>query len=112
MTGSTSNQLEADRIAFRRTQHVLFEVSEERKRQDDKHGHDRDHGLEVWLAILTEEVGEVAKALLELRTARRTQPLSVRLDRLVELDKELVQVAAVAVAMSEVVKVEKAWNEL
>lgn len=40
-------------------------VSQERDSQDAKWGSQRHHSGEKWLAILTEEVGEVAKEVLE-----------------------------------------------
>lgn len=75
---------------------VLFAVAAERERQNLKWG--RTPG--VWpddagvkLAVLTEEVGEVARGLLE-RAA------------LSDLKGELVQVAAVAVAWAEAIDTE------
>ena len=65
---------------------VLAEVKAERDKQDSKWGVQR-HGPDGWLAILTEEVGEVAKSVLE------GNGLHYR--------KELIQVAAVAVAAIE-----------
>lgn len=65
---------------------VLLEVAEERSRQDELWG-EQNHTSWQWLAILTEEVGEVAKAINE------NQPNDYR--------DELVQVAAVAVAAVE-----------
>jgi NTP pyrophosphatase (non-canonical NTP hydrolase) len=72
---------------------ALSLVSGERRRQDEKWG-EQNHTPPVWLAILTEEVGEVAKEIAEYTagpadldaTAYRT---------------ELVHVAAVAVAAIE-----------
>ena len=64
----------------------LIEVSAERKRQDEKWGI-QNHGPDGWLAILAEEVGEVARAILEGRSF--------------DYGKELTQVAAVAIAALE-----------
>jgi NTP pyrophosphatase (non-canonical NTP hydrolase) len=61
-------------------------IIQERKRQDEKWGV-QNHGPSGWLAILVEEVGETAKAILEG---------SVPIYR-----RELTQVAAVAVAALE-----------
>lgn len=61
-------------------------VQDERKKQDKKWG-EQEHGGHAWVSILTEEVGEVAKAINE--------------DDMVEALKELEQVAAVASAMWE-----------
>ena len=65
---------------------VLNLIRDERKRQDDKWGADRNLDNFFWLAILTEEVGETSEAIL------KNLPTS---------EKELVQVAAVAVAWLE-----------
>ena len=66
----------------------------ERIRQDDRWG-EQNHAPEVWLAILSEEIGEMATAMLRLRFAgfpyREVQVLR----------EEAVQVAAVAVAFIE-----------
>ena len=67
----------------------LRPILDERKRQDKKWGV-QNHGPMTWLAILTEEVGEAAKAVLE-GNAEGYQ-------------KELTHVAAVAVAMGECFK--------
>lgn len=68
------------------TSAVLGEVLVERVRQQVKWG-EQNHNAPLWFAILGEEVGEVANAFLERDMANyRT---------------ELIQVAAVAVAMVE-----------
>lgn len=41
-------------------------ISGERKRQDDKFG-EQNHGDLYWLAILLEEVGEAAQAIIQER---------------------------------------------
>lgn len=64
----------------------MNDVKEERLRQNEKWG-EQNHSRLMWCAILTEEVGEVAKAALE--------------DSPSEYREELVQVAAVAVAAIE-----------
>jgi hypothetical protein len=64
----------------------LQRVMEERARQDAKWG-EQNHADLYWLAILTEELGEAAKELIEGRCNRA--------------DKELVEVAAVALAWLE-----------
>lgn len=65
---------------------ILANVQAERERQDVKWGEQNHHPF-VWLAILQEEVGEAAKAALE------GCPL--------DYHKEMIQVAAVAVAALE-----------
>ena len=66
---------------------ILEEVAAERARQDKKWGANRDHSPFFWLTILVEEVGEVAKAILEHDGHG--------------MRKELIQVGAVAVAICE-----------
>lgn len=67
---------------------VLRDIVAERRRQDEKWG-PQDHDPHYWLAILAEELGEAAKATIA-DTVNREQ-----------YRKELVQVAAVAVAAIE-----------
>jgi NTP pyrophosphatase (non-canonical NTP hydrolase) len=67
-------------------ENVLTGIINERKRQDAKWGI-QNHDPFKWLTILTEEVGEAAKAILE--------------GDLIEYIKEMKQVAAVAVAALE-----------
>ncbi|MDC1285225.1 hypothetical protein N8Z33_00900 [Flavobacteriaceae bacterium] len=65
---------------------ILQEIKKERAQQDAKWG-TQDHHPFKWGAILSEEVGETLSAVLE--------------DDMVNYREELVQVAAVAVAMIE-----------
>ncbi len=60
----------------------------ERQRQDEKWGSQRDHEPLFWYAILAEEFGEVANAILEQKSP-------------VEVLSEILQVAAVAVCWAE-----------
>jgi len=69
--------------------HAMVDVLDERRRQDAKFGWPRDHGHETFLAVLTEEVGEVARAILEVRAGA---------DTLDHLREEIVQVTAVGLA--------------
>ena len=66
---------------------VLADVQAERRRQTDRWGVQH-HADYRWLSILTEEVGEVAKAINDE-------------EDIAALRAELVQVAAVAVAWVE-----------
>ena len=70
---------------------ILNEIKIERQNQDSKWGEQNHHPF-VWLAILGEEIGEVNKAVLYQNFDGNT------LDNYRE---ELIQVAAVAVAMVE-----------
>jgi NTP pyrophosphatase (non-canonical NTP hydrolase) len=75
-----------------RRPNVINDVLDERERQHIKWG-EQNVDAAVWLAILMEEVGEAAEVVLWLRGERRAVPE--------ELREEMVQVAAVAVAMIE-----------
>lgn len=77
---------------LRKTQNVLAEVGWERLRQDKAWGV-QDHSQMLWLGILAEEFGEAAKEINELHFDR--------IRTVVKLRDELIQVAAVAVAMVE-----------
>lgn len=77
---------------------VLHEVHLERIRQDQKWGQ-QDHTPAHYFAILAEEHGEVAKEVVEY-TFGRANTLRARLARIRE---ELIQEAAVAVAMVEAI---------
>ena len=63
-------------------------ILEERTRQDIKFGADRDQDHMFWLAILAEEFGEAANAILEKKGSS-------------ELTNEIIQCAAVSVAWVE-----------
>lgn len=75
---------------------IFEEIKRERKAQDAKWG-EQDHKPIEWVAILTEEVGEVSKEALENHFKECYRDV----DQLANYRKELVQVAAVAVAMIE-----------
>lgn len=70
---------------------ILLEVQIEREKQDTKWG-EQNHSPADWCMILGEEVGEVNKAALEAKFGGKN---------LREYRKELIQVAAVAIAMVE-----------
>jgi hypothetical protein len=56
--------------------YVLWQLKQERQRQDMKWGI-QNHPPEVWLAILSEEVGELATSLLDGVKDTRTEALHV-----------------------------------
>ena len=68
---------------------ILANIIRERERQDDLWGKatERDYTPEKWLAVLVEEVGEVAKSIQD--------------GEVENLKEELTQVAAVAIAFLE-----------
>lgn len=72
---------------------VLFDVLQERARQNESWGLQR-HSPELWLAIVTEEVGETAQSVLHDRFGGKAKGT---------LRKELVQLAAVAIAWLEAI---------
>ena len=74
----------------------IFEITEERDRQNAKWGIQNHTPIE-WCAILTEEVGEVNKEALEFHFKRFYKDTG----QLERYEKELIQVAAVALAMLE-----------
>lgn len=87
------------------TQSVLTAVAAERARQDAKWG-EQNHEPEVWLAILSEEVGELATAMLQHRFGAAAGVGGRAAFN--DVEKEAVQVAAVAVALVECMR---RWKE-
>lgn len=77
-------------------QRIIQQVVDERTRQDDMWGV-QSHDPAVYLMILGEEVGEANKAALEAAMST----LQDRPEGLRKYREELVQVAAVAIAMIE-----------
>ena len=78
---------------------VLREVADERYRQDAKWGVQNHHPLS-WLAILSEEVGEYAMNVCKSEVVPQPEPFARR-SLAMAARRELVQVAAVAVAAIE-----------
>jgi len=77
---------------------VLVDVAAERLRQNVLWGRQR-HPIGVWLAVLGEEFGEVAQAM-----QGHMNLASVKESDAGDLYEELIQLAAVAVAIAEQVK--------
>lgn len=71
---------------------ALQSVMQEMQAQDKKWGADRDHDLSDWNLILTEEIGELAEAILHLKFGG---------EKKYGLRKEAMQVAAVALQIIE-----------
>ena len=69
------------------------QIREEREKQDKKFGK-QDHDAYKWSTILTEEVGEVSKAILDCEFGCGS---------IESLRKELIQVAAVSKAFIEAI---------
>lgn len=72
---------------------IIADVIGEMDRQDGKWGDQSRQPILLWNAILGEEAGEVAKAALENDS--------------VELEKELIQVAAVAIQFVRAVQIKR-----
>ena len=81
-----------------RIEDILKEVAEERDYQVELWGVQR-HDFPVWMTVLGEEFGEACQALLEAR--RIPERSDAHKAALIPLRKELIQVAAVAVAAVE-----------
>ena len=93
MTGA-----QAARVAARRSANRL--IADERVRQVEKWG-EQNHPPEVWLAILTEELGEMAQEMLNLRnTTEQLEPAQREIVK-GRLSTEAVHVAAVALQIVE-----------
>ena len=78
---------------------VLCDIKKERMRQDVLWGVQR-HPITFWLTILVEEVGEAAQAMQKGSQAYKESDAD-------DLYTELIQVAAVAVAIAEQVREER-----
>lgn len=76
---------------------IINEVKKERQKQDAKWGEQNHRPIE-WVGILTEEVGEVAKEAVDFHFGDNP---TLRLKCIKNYRAELIQVAAVAVAMIE-----------
>lgn len=85
---------------------VIREVEDERRDQDYKWGQ-QDHNLVEWMTILTEEVGEAAKEACDYHFNNPPKKFTclsqddIQKKRLAAYRKELIQTAAVAIAMVE-----------
>lgn len=84
------------------TQEILVDIFNERIRQDKKWG-EQNHDSPVWLTVIAEELGEAAKALLELRALEspRVPHEALIIARWEELKHEITQTAACCVAWLE-----------
>lgn len=89
---------------------TITDVIQERSRQDEKWGEQNWDPFQ-YMSILTEEVGEAAQAANDANTWKQKLPYKFDLDDLSKYRKELVQVAAVAVAAIECLD-RNLWNNL
>lgn len=82
-------------------QKFLDLIKEERVRQDKLYG-EQNHALERWVAILGEEFGEVCKEVCEIGYAQNSEyKKGLEAFHRQQLKDELIQVAAVCVAILE-----------
>jgi hypothetical protein len=72
---------------------ILYDVLNERERQNNKFGANRSQHPFLWNTILFEEVGEAAKDSLDIYFSGKPD------EALLRYRKELIEVAAVAIAM-------------
>lgn len=85
---------------------VINDVKRERQRQNEKWGV-QDHNPVEWVAILTEEVGEVAKEAVDFHFANGDINVNMKAgenlqrQRIENYRKEMIQVAAVAIQAVE-----------
>lgn len=79
---------------------ILAEIVDERKRQDARWGQQNHTPIE-WCAILGEEVGEVNRHALQAHFDSARQGDEYIEAQRAQYRKELIEVAAVAVAMAE-----------
>lgn len=78
---------------------ILIDVIHERFKQNDKWGVQR-HPFPSWMSLLTEEVGEACKDANEINWVKDGSR-GAQAEKLEALRTELIQVAAVAVAIVE-----------
>lgn len=71
---------------------ILYDVLNERQRQNDKFGANRTQHPFLWNTILVEEVGEASKDSLDIYFSSNPE------EALKRYRKELIEVAAVAIA--------------
>lgn len=76
---------------------IFKEINQERTLQDNKWG-EQNHKPIEWIAILTEEVGEASKEAVDFHFNKNSTTQKYQIKRCRE---ELVQVAAVAIAIIE-----------
>ena len=81
---------------------ALLDVLDERKRQDEKWG-EQNHSPYIYLAILLEEVGELAQAILHSQFGGKAGGFD-------NVRKEAIHTAAVALAIIECLDRDK-WYE-
>jgi len=93
------DELKLVTVRGRRQRGAVVAIIEEREKQDRKWGQ-QNHDPVYWSGILMEELGEVAKEAIEIEPfAERGQ--RSKDESLARLRKEVIQLAAVAVAFIE-----------
>lgn len=94
-----------------RMETVLEAIRQERARQDEKWGADRQQAHTFWHTILSEEVGEAAEAALNVDICDRAAETYMARDWRRRLAVELIQTAAVAVAELEALITELGYTD-
>lgn len=95
--------MEYEDVVYANLSGFIHEIRQERDRQVKKWGK-QDHDEGIWLAILTEEVGEVAQAIQKGMPSEKKTDAS-------NLKEELIQVAAVCAAFHEYIVRKENENE-
>ena len=86
---------------------IFQDIAREREQQEERWGEQNHHGTK-WLAILVEEVSEVAVCVNEIEPAIFTEKAGLK--NYNELREELIQVAAVCIAWLEYLRRRKAGD--
>lgn len=92
MLGEIKKENDMNHDLFTEHQDILNDVLNERQRQNNKFGANRTQHPFLWNTILTEEVGEAAKESLDMYFSSTPE------DAVKKYRKELIEVAAVAIA--------------
>jgi NTP pyrophosphatase (non-canonical NTP hydrolase) len=96
----TPDQFDAEFEVFWKRAGLFEEIAAEREKQDAKWGI-QNHDPFKWISILSEEVGEVAKAANDSFWCGENPLVAYDKKKLKDYRAELIQVAAVAVSMIE-----------
>lgn len=97
-----------DRRTAERTEIALAIVKAERQRQDTLWGDKSENHPFEWISILGEEYGELCEAVNETYFKNGTHPERGGYEKII---REATQVAAVAVAIIEVMNTKLQWKE-
>lgn len=79
--------------------YIEKQIEAERERQDKKFGDQSNNTLSQWMTILGEEFGEACQEVIEIEFSKKTNYEAYK-----RLETEMVQVAALSVAILEQLK--------